>query len=152
VTDRPTDRHTDRPRSLCNNNIATYVVRRCGLIIITNGQSNLSTSLIAAAHGRFNGIRQVVPLCTPPNSCFLRPTRVQIRNGIWIGSAVFLHLTAECPYIKSIYTLGRPYSLLKIVRVHGGSRTHLMHSFIGQPESSTQTASRSVQPFLQGSV
>jgi len=28
---------------------------------------------IAAAHGRFDGIRQVAPVCTPPNTCFLGP-------------------------------------------------------------------------------
>ena len=29
-----------------------------------SGQSNLTTGRIVAAHGRFNGIRQVVPVCT----------------------------------------------------------------------------------------
>jgi len=40
----------------------------------TSGQSNLITGRIAAAHGQFNGIRQVAPVCTPPNICFLGPT------------------------------------------------------------------------------
>jgi len=31
-------------------------------------------------------------------------------------------------------------------------RIHLIQCFLGQPESSNQTASRSVQPFLQGSL
>jgi len=30
----------------------------------TGGQSNLVTGRIAAAHGRFSGIRQVAPVCT----------------------------------------------------------------------------------------
>jgi len=33
----------------------------------TNGQSNLITDRIAAANGRFSGIRQVAPVCTPSN-------------------------------------------------------------------------------------
>jgi len=33
---------------------------------------------IAAARGRFDRIRQVAPLCTPSNACFLGPTRVHI--------------------------------------------------------------------------
>ena len=33
---------------------------------------------------------------------------------------------------------------------HGGSGPHLIHGSLGPPESWSQTASRSVQPFLQG--
>jgi len=38
---------------------------------------------------------KVVPVCTPPNTCFLGPTRVHNPNGISIGlgSAVFAGLT-----------------------------------------------------------
>ena len=32
--------------------------------ISTSGQSNLTPGRIAAAYGRFNDIRQVVPVCT----------------------------------------------------------------------------------------
>jgi len=31
----------------------------------TIGQSNLTIGRIATAHGRFSGIRQVAPVCTP---------------------------------------------------------------------------------------
>jgi len=48
---------------------------------------------IAAAHRRFSDIRQVAAVCTPPNTCFLGPTRVHDPNGISIGSAVFAGLT-----------------------------------------------------------
>ena len=64
--------------------------------IITSGQSNLTRGHIAAAHGQFSGIRQVAPVCTPPNRCFFGPTQVQIPNGISISSAVFAQLTADC--------------------------------------------------------
>jgi len=53
---------------------------------------------MTATHGQFNGIRQVAPVCTPPNTCFLGTTIVQIPNGISIGSAFFAQLTAERPY------------------------------------------------------
>jgi len=34
----------------------------------------------------------------------------------------------------------------------GSARLYLVGVFLGQPKSSTQTASRSLQPFLQGSL
>jgi len=43
----------------------------------------------AVEYGRLNRIRQVAPMCTPCNTCFLGPTRVHNRNGISVGSAVF---------------------------------------------------------------
>ena len=48
---------------------------------------------IAAAHGRFDRIRHVAPICTPSITYFLGPTRVHTSNGISIGSAVFAVLT-----------------------------------------------------------
>ena len=52
-----------------------------------------------AAYGRFNGIRQVAPLRTPPNTCFLGPSQVHSPNSISIGSAVFCTSRGtECPY------------------------------------------------------
>ena len=41
------------------------------MLPVTSGQSNLATGCIAAAHGPFNGIRQVKPVCTP--HAFLDP-------------------------------------------------------------------------------
>ena len=52
---------------------------------------------IADTHGRFNDIHHVVSVCTPRNTCFLGPTRVNNPNGMSIGSAVFAQLTAEHP-------------------------------------------------------
>jgi len=34
---------------------------------VTSDQSNLKKGRITTAHGRFNAIRQVVPVCTLPN-------------------------------------------------------------------------------------
>jgi len=58
-----------------------------------SGQSNFAKDRVAAAHGRFIGIRQVAPVCTPPNTCFPEPTRVHNPNGISIGRAVFAGFT-----------------------------------------------------------
>jgi len=40
----------------------------------------------------------------------------------------------------------------KIVPTHRGSGPHVIHGSLGPPESWTQTATRSLQPFLQGSL
>jgi len=45
---------------------------------------------------------------------------------------------------------GTPLPPSKLPLPMGGSGHHLIHGSLGPPESSTQTASRSVQPFLQG--
>ena len=49
--------------------------------------------------------------------------------------------------ISQYFTTGRLFSTLKLPLPTGRSGSHLMHGSLGQPESSTQTASRSVQPF-----
>jgi len=71
---------------------------------ITSGQSNLTTHRIAATHGWFSGIRQVVPVCSPPNTHFLGSTQVQIPNSI---STDFAQLMAESLY----FTTGRSFPL-----------------------------------------
>jgi len=43
----------------------------------------LTTGRIAAAHERFDVIRQVAIVCSSLNTCFLGPTRVHNPNGIW---------------------------------------------------------------------
>ena len=83
----------------------------------TSGQCNLTTGRIAAAYGRFNDIRQVAPVYTPLNTCFLRPTWVQIPNGISIGSAVVAQIMAERSYTSQWAALSLP---LRIAPSHGG--------------------------------
>jgi len=41
--------------------------------LITGSQSNLTTGRIAAAHGRFNGILQVAPVCSAPQVIHMLP-------------------------------------------------------------------------------
>jgi len=84
---------------------------------------------------------------TSSNAWFLGPNRVHNLNGISIGSAVFTGFTVERPY-----SLQSSAPSPKIAHSHGGSRAHRIHGCLGPPVSSTQTASRSVQPFLQGTV
>jgi len=83
-------------------------------------------------------------MCTSPNSCFLGPTRVEIPNGIWISSAVFF--TAHRTYN------GPPFPPQNCPFPRGDLDTHLIHDSMGPSKPATQTASRSVQPFLQGSL
>ena len=81
------------------------------------------------------------------NTWFLGPTRVQIQNGISTGFLPFFaKLTAESCYTLQWATL----SLLKNAPSLGD--VDPMGCSLGPPKSSTQTASRSVEPFLQGSL
>jgi len=84
--------------------------------------------------------------CAPrPNTCLHGPNRVQIPNGISIDSAVFAQLTAVSCYTLKWATIS-PH---KIAPSHEGSGPHLIHGSLGTPESSTQMASRLVQPFYR---
>ena len=75
--------------------------------------------------------------CVPPsNTWFLGSMRLSIPNDISIGSAVFAHMSTECPYTLQWGNL--PPS--KFPLPMGGSCS------LGPRESSTQRASRSVQP------
>jgi len=94
----------------------------------------------------FARLRQCAP---PPNTCFRGPTWVQIPNGISIGSAFSRFCTAH----GSPYTLQREANFpFKTVYSYRDLNPHLIRGSWGPPESSTQTASRSVQPCLQGSL
>jgi len=48
----------------------------------------LQKGRITAAHERYNGIRQVAPMCTTSNTCFPGPVRIQNPNGISNGSGI----------------------------------------------------------------
>ena len=80
---------------------------------------------------------------------FLGPIRAHRLNGIFIGSAVFPQTTVECPYTLQWNAHSPP----KIFPFPWGDQDpHLIHCSTGPPKSSIQTAARSVQPFLQGSL
>jgi len=84
----------------------------------------------------------------PSNTWFLRPIRAHNPNGIPTGSAVFAQTTVVSLY----FTMGRPFSPKNLPLPTGDLDPHLIHGSPGPPKSSTQTAARSVQPFLQGSL
>jgi len=80
---------------------------------------------------------------------FLRPIRAHNPNGIPIGSAVLAQTTVECPYTLQ----WDAHSFPKICPFPWEDLDpRLTHGSPGPPKSSTQTAARSVQPFLQGSL
>jgi len=80
------------------------------------------------------------------NLCFLSPTRVHNPNSKSIGSAVFAQPNAESPY--SLQWAPFPQKLLLPI---GDLDPHLICDPFGASQPTTQTASRSVQPFLHSS-
>jgi len=56
------------------------------------------------------------------------------------------------PHSVPILYKGLPVSPSKLPLPMGGSGPHVIHGSLGPPESWTQTATRSLQPFLQGSL
>ena len=61
----------------------------------------------------------------------------------------FLH---SCPQSVPMLYNGMPFPPSKVPPPMGDLDPYLIHGFLGLPESSTQMASWSVQPFLQGSL
>jgi len=141
----------------CVGIIWCNVMMPCNVMVWyqTSGQSNLTSGCIAAADGHFSCISQLgafpwghigATLQIRLNLCLLQPTRVHNINSISIGSAIFAQMTAECPY-----TIGRPFPPQNCP-FPWGIWTPSNTWFLGPPDASTQMASRSVQPFLQGSL
>jgi len=97
----------------------------------------------AAAHGRFNRIRQVAPMCTPCNiitHASLGPPESTTKTASgWVQP--FLH-TAEH------FTTGRPFAPQNCPFPWVNLDPHLIRDFLGPLEPTIQTASRSVHPFL----
>ena len=83
--------------------------------------------------------------CAPHLTRFLGHTQVPIQNDISVGSVAFAQLTAQHPYTLQ---WAAHYSL-KITVSHGGSGLPPNTRLLEPTKSSTQTASLSVQTFLQ---
>ena len=77
-----------------------------------------------------------------PSTYGLHLTHDSLPKGISVGSAVFAEMTANCPYTLQ-WDVPSPS---KLPLPMGGCGS------LDPPESSTQTASRSVHQFLQGSL
>jgi len=87
----------------------------------------------------------------PPSKLwFLGPVWADNPNDITIGSSVLAQMSAECPY--TLQWAIPPLPPQNCPFPWGNLDPHLIHGFLGLPESSTQTASWSVHPFLQGSL
>jgi len=85
--------------------------------------------------------------CAPAcNTCFLGPSWVHIPSSISISSVIFAQLMAECR--RACSGVSFP---IKIAPSHAAIWTHLLHASLGSPESTSQTAPQSVQPFLHSS-
>ena len=97
---------------------------------------------------RFSHIRQLAPVCSPSNTCFLGSSRVHNPNGISLGSAVFAQFTTESPCTLQ---WAAPFPSQNCLLAEGDLYSHLIRSSLGPPESTIQTVSRSVHPFLQDS-
>jgi len=78
------------------------------------------------------------------NLCFLRPTRVHNPNSKSIGSAIFAQLMADTLHWASLFP--------KIALPMGNLDPHVTHDSLGPSKPTTQAASWSVQPCLQGSI
>ena len=83
----------------------------------------------------------------PSNTCFLGPTRVHNSNSISLDR--FSLLTQMTVYRVSLYFTMRRPSPSKLFLPMGGSGPHLIHGYLCTPESSNQTASRSIKPFCR---
>ena len=83
---------------------------------------------------------------TPSHTWFLGPTQLIIPNGILSGSAIYAQLMADSPY-----TLRWDSLPPEIAHSYGDLDSRLIHCSMGLPESTTQTSSRLVQPFLHSS-
>jgi len=99
--------------------------------------SNLTLGRIAATHGRLNCIRQMAPMCTPFSTHRSASAPYQ-RTG-----------TAPSPLSYFEYFDRRTCPVMSLACPFSPSKLSLY--VLGPPESTSQTASWSVQPFLQGS-
>ena len=113
-------------------------------INVTTGQSSLTTGRIAAAHGRFGGIRQVAPVCTLPRASLAHPSPNPKRHLDRFSCFFCTAHGRESPY----FTTGRPFPPLKLPLPMGDLDPHLISGSLGPPKSSTHAAPRSVQPFF----
>ena len=101
---------------------------------------------IAAVDGSFNVIRQVTATCPPMRAHWrhlasmiehlLHPCRVHNPNVIWISSAVFAQMTAECHYTLQ-WSACFP---LKIAPPMLARRRHAIRASLGPPKSGAQMA------------
>jgi len=64
----------------------------------------------------------------------------------------FTHVCIDDRRVSLYFTMGRPFPPQNYPFPCADLDPHLIYGSLGPPESSTQTVSRSLQPFLQGSL
>jgi len=117
----------------------TYVT--VTLCIRTSGQSNLTKGCIAAAHGRFSVVFASRRQCAPH---LVHHSRHPHRTG---SAPCWVALSIRPPEMSGHVRSRPPFSLLAPSRVGIGTPSDT--SFLRPTRVHTQTASWSVQPFLQ---
>ena len=114
----------------------------------TSDQSDLTTGRITATHGRFNGIHQVMPVCTP--TWHMLPLVHLSPNPKRHFDRFSRFCTTDSS--ESLYfTTGCPFPPLKLPLPIGDLDPHVIHGSFGPPKSSAKTASWSLQPFFHSS-
>jgi len=106
---------------------------RCCSLLSRFEYVNLWTYLGMSGVGPFSPSKLPLHMADldPSNTCFLCPTGLNILNGITIGSAIFVQLIAESPYILQ---WAAPFPL-KILASPEASGSHLTHGSLGPRES-----------------
>jgi len=85
--------------------------------------------------------------CAPPSNArffWAHPSPNPKRHLDWFSRFCTTHGRASL-----CFTTGRPFPV-KITTSYGGSGPHLIRDSLGPSDATTQTASRSVQPFYAG--
>jgi len=134
------DTQTKRPPDHATRSVTTgrIYVRKTAMrpnkkiIIIITGDQSIFTKKgpIAAAHGHFNGIRQVAPVCTPV--CFLGPTRVH--TPAQTSSRSVQHFCTAHGRVSSAM-FGHFLSPKNCAFACGDLHPRLIHGSLGPPES-----------------
>jgi len=89
--------------------------------------------------------------CTQSNPRLPGPTRLSIQTAS-LSVQPSLYISQQRVLIFSLYfTMGRHFSPSKLTFCMGRSGPHQTHSSLGLPETTSRTASQSLQPLLQGS-
>jgi len=130
-----TERQDDSPINHYNRGHIYVPSTRCGLII--SGQSNLIKTLHHCHRWTVEWYSPGGASVHPPNTFFLGPIRVYNPNGISIGSAIFCGVAehGQLNRIRQVVPVCNPRNIC----------------FLSPPETTTHTASQSVQRFLHSS-
>jgi len=104
------------------------------MLLITNGQSNLTQGHIAAAHGWFSRIRQVATIGTPSNAPPIGICTLLVLSPV----SHFEHIDPQtCPVMAWV-------DPLKLSLCIWGSGPYLVHCSLGPCESTSRMASQLV--------